>query len=195
MGTTWGCPYQARVLQAASGAGDGREPDHRLLSSTASRASVARPNTRCRDRGPSGLGVSHAGPLGEIHDASTPDETHAALFGFFSRGAERTGAPGMRREKVLRQLSRMFGPRAASPLHYLELDWAGEAYTSTPRDALPLADHPAYGHSAFRRAALHGRVHWAGSEAAPREGGYLEGAVWAGEDAARAILARLGPRD
>lgn len=148
-----------------------------------------------RDGGLSGLGISHVGPLAEIHDATTPDGAHAALFGFFSRGPERAGSPGMRREAVLRQLSRMFGPDAASPLHYHELDWAGEAYTSTPRDALPLAEHPAYGHLAFGRAALHGRVHWAGSEAAPQEGGYLEGAVWAGENAARVILAKLGARE
>ena len=147
-----------------------------------------------RGRGLSGLGISHAGPLAEIHDATTPDGAHPALFGFFSRGAERAGAPGTRREAFLRQLSRMFGPRAASPLRYFELDWAGEAFTSTPRDAFPLAEHPAYGHPAFGRGALHGRVHWAGSEAAPREGGYLEGAVWAGENAARGVLARLGAR-
>lgn len=148
-----------------------------------------------RRRGLSGLGISHAGPLGEIHDATTPDGVHPALFGFFSRGAQRAGAPGTRKEEVLRQLSRMFGPEAASPLHYLELDWAGEAYTSTPRDTLPLAEHPAYGHPAFRHGALHRRVHWAGSEVAPREGGYLEGAVWSGENAARAILARLRSRE
>lgn len=153
------------------------------------------PDAFWRDRGLSGLGISHAGPLGEIHDATTPDGGHAALFGFFSRGAQPADAPGTRREAVLRQLSRMFGPEAASPLHYFELDWAGEAYTSTPRDAVPLADHPAYGHPAFRQAALNGRVHWAGSETAPREGGYLEGAVSAGENAARAILARLGTRE
>lgn len=88
----------------------------------------------------------------------------------------------------------MFGPEAASPLQYLELDWAGEAYTSTARDASPLPEHPAYGDPAFRRPALHGRVHWAGSEVAPREGGYLEGAVWSGESAAEGVLAGLRSR-
>lgn len=147
-----------------------------------------------RERGLSGLGISHAGPLAEIHDATTADGAHPALFGFFSRGTDRTLTPEARRDHVLRQLSRMFGPRAASPLHYLELDWTGEAHTSTPRDAAPLSEHPAYGHAAFGRPALHGRVHWAGSETAPAEGGYLEGAVWSGDNAAQAVLARLRSR-
>lgn len=143
-----------------------------------------------RERGLSGLGVSHTGPLGEIHDATPPDGLHPALFGFFTRGMDRTLTPEAREARVVRQLSRMFGPEAAHPLHYQELDWAGEAHTSTPQDARPLAGHPVYGHPAFQRAALHGRLYWAGSETAPREGGYLEGAVWSGENAAREILGR-----
>lgn len=152
------------------------------------------PGAFWRDRGLSGLGISHAGPLGEIHDATTSDGLHAALFGFFSRGADRGLTPETRQAAVLRQLSRMFGPEAATPLHYMELHWTDEVHTSTPRDALPLAEHPAYGHPAFRRAALYGRIHWAGSEVAPEEGGYLEGAVWSGENAAQAILAGLRSR-
>lgn len=144
-----------------------------------------------RERGLSGLGISHAGPLGEIHDAATPDGLHPALFGFFTRGTDRTLTPEARKARVVRQLSRMFGPEAAHPLRYRELDWTGELYTSTPQDARPLVEHPAYGHPAFQRAALHGRVYWAGSETASREGGYLEGAVWSGENMAQEILARL----
>lgn len=147
-----------------------------------------------RRRGLSGLGISHTGPLGEIHDATPSDGEHPALFGFFARGSDATLAPEAREARVLRQLSRMFGPEAAHPLRYLELDWSGEAFTSTPQDARPLTEHPSYGHPAFRRAALHGRIHWAGSEIAPYEGGYLEGAVWAGENAAESILAASGAR-
>lgn len=146
-----------------------------------------------RERGLSGLGISHTGPLGEIHDAASPGGAHPALFGFFAGGAGRTLTPEARRAGVLRQLSRMFGPEAARPLHYRELDWASEVHTSTPQDALPLTEHPVYGDPALQRAALHGRIHWAGSETAPREGGYLDGAVSAGEGAARKILARLRP--
>lgn len=144
-----------------------------------------------RHAGLSGLGISHTGPLGEVHDATTADGAHPALFGFFARGAERTLSPEARRERVLHQLARMFGPPAARPLRYLELDWAGEVHTSTPADASALAGHPAYGHPAFQRAALHGRVHWAGAEVAPREGGYLDGAVQSGEHAALRLLADL----
>ncbi len=146
-----------------------------------------------RERGACGRGVSYAGPLSDIHDASTADDTHAALFGFFGGGgSSRDRTPAQHQDQVLRQLSRMFGPEAAHPLDYLELDWAREPYTSTPQDALPLLEHPAYGHPIFRRPAPGDRVHWAGTETASQEGGYLDGAVRSGEDAARSILALLG---
>ncbi|MBA2557782.1 MAG: FAD-dependent oxidoreductase, partial [Chloroflexi bacterium] len=154
---------------------------------------VTYPSAFWRERGACGRGVSHAGPLSEIHDASTAEGTHAALFGFFGGGAsdgDRT--PAQRRDQVLQQLSRMFGPEAAHPLDYLELDWGREPYTSTPQDTLPLSEHPAYGHPVFRRPAPGDRVHWAGTEIASQEGGYLDGAVRSGEDAARSILTLLG---
>lgn len=147
-----------------------------------------------RDRGLSGLGISHAGPLGEIHDASTADGAQAALFGFFSAAADRGPDPDRRRGEVLRQLSRMYGPEAASPLHYRELDWMHEAHTSTPADARAMVQHPTYGHPVFQLPAFGGRVHWAGSETAAQEGGYLEGAVWSGERAAKAVIERLRTR-
>lgn len=147
-----------------------------------------------RERGLSGLGISHTGPLGEVHDATTADGVHPALFGFFARDAGRTLSSEVRRHRVLHQLARMFGPRAAHPLRYLELDWAGEVHTATPQDAAAPAGHPAYGHPALQHAALHGRVHWAGAEIAPREGGYLDGAVWSGEQAVRRVLAELRSR-
>lgn len=146
-----------------------------------------------RERGLSGLGVSYAGPLGEIHDASPQDGPYAALFGFFTRGMDRSLAPEARKARVLRQLARMFGPEAAHPLFYHELDWGTEALTSTLLDRAPIAEHPVYGHPVFTRAALHGRIYWAGTETAPRDGGYLEGAVWSGENVAAAILSRLRP--
>lgn len=159
----------------------------------AAKCVVAYADAFWRARGLSGLGISHTGPLGEIHDATSPGGSHPALFGFFARGMDGTVTPKARQAAVLRQLARMFGPEAAQPLRYRELDWASEVHTSTPRDALPLTEHPAYGDPAFQRAALDGRVHWAGSETASREGGYLDGAVSSGESAAREITARLRP--
>jgi monoamine oxidase len=105
------------------------------------------------------------GFAGDIQDASTGDGAHAALFGFFgSREVDRGGGRAERMARVLRQLSRMFGPEAAHPLEYLELDWTGEGYTSTPQDALPLVEPPAYGHLCLQEPALGGRVYWAGTE-------------------------------
>ena len=153
---------------------------------------VTYPSAFWRERGLCGRGVSYVGPLTDIHDASTADGAHAALFGFFAGGTPvRDLAPGIRAARVLQQLARMFGPEAAHPLGYLELDWAREDHTSTPADVAPLAEHPAYGHPLFHEPAPGGRVHWAGTETALEEGGYLDGAVRSGEDAARRILTLL----
>lgn len=155
---------------------------------------VLYPSAFWRERGLCGRAVSHVGPLSDIHDASTPDGAHAALFGFFAGGATaRRLSPGAREARVLHQLARIYGPEGVSPLRYMELDWADEVYTSTPADALPPMDHPSYGHPLLQVPALHGRVYWAATETALEEGGYLDGAVRSGQEAARKILALAEP--
>lgn len=73
--------------------------------------------------------------MGEIHDASTP-EGSAGLFGFLRLPME------MRRrlseEQLMyqcrAQLTRLFGPEAASPYQEFVKDWAADPYTATPLD-------------------------------------------------------------
>ena len=132
-----------------------------------------------RDQGLNGDAISHRGPLSEIHDASPADGGTGALFGFAHPGAARQ--PGFC-DAALAQLARLFRPAAATPEEVIVKDWSTDLATATPADQTPPAVHPVY-------RALHPteRLIFAGSEAAPEDGGFLEGALAAAE-AARARL-------
>jgi monoamine oxidase len=84
---------------------------------------------------------------------------------------------------ALAQLARLFGPAAATPVDVLIKDWSTDPATATPADRAPSAGHPAY-----RPLAPTGRLFFAGTEAAPEDGGFLEGALAAAE----AAYAKLG---
>ncbi|HQR74751.1 MAG TPA: FAD-dependent oxidoreductase [Sulfurovum sp.] len=121
-----------------------------------------------REEGLSGFGVSHLGPLGEIHDACTQHK--AALFGF----VHSTATFDNFEEAVIAQLTRLYGKKAANPLAVYMADWKKEQFTSTLLDRMPLREHPSYG---FEATHMEGKVLFAGTESALSDGGYLEGAV------------------
>jgi len=126
----------------------------------------------------SGEGRSACGPLGEIHDTSMPGGS-AALFGFFGLPARvRSSVP----QDVLRahcraQLTRLFGPKAATPKAELIKDWAGDAYTAAAADLDATAGHPHAPAAAATSGPWRGRLTGIGSEWSPRFPGYLAGAI------------------
>lgn len=142
-----------------------------------------------RDAGLSGDGISHRGPLVEIHDAGDALNVHGALFGF-------VGVPASIRRNddfdlaklALDQLVTMYGSGAAKPLDMLVQDWAGEAFTATEEDRVQQAQgHPAYGTPPALSELWRGNLLLGSSEMAPDFGGYLEGAL----EAAQLIAARI----
>ncbi len=166
-----------------------------------------------REQGLSGMASSHVGPLVEIHDAcdegnpaaratgmagvtgvssvsGTTKPGSAALFGFLGVPARtRATLPsGALQTAVVAQLVRLFGPEAAHPIEVGLQDWATESYTATPLDAAPPNGHPSYGFPATQQCLWDGRLLLAGTEAALRNGGYLEGALEAAERAVQQVL-------
>ncbi len=94
-----------------------------------------------------------------------------------------------RRDSVLGCLGRFFGGRASVPVEYLDLDWNAEEWT-----------RGCYGGNAAPGALTRfgpalrtpvGPLHWAGSETAREWIGYMDGAIEAGERAAREAMAAL----
>lgn len=115
-----------------------------------------------------------------------------ALVGFVVGNEARVWSerdPGERRERVLADFARYFGPRAAEPLEYVELAWSNE-----PWSAGCYAGNPTPGTLSEYGETLRepvGRIHWAGTETATRWCGYMDGAVRSGERAAREVSDRL----
>jgi monoamine oxidase len=96
----------------------------------------------------------------------------------------------VRRTTVVGSLARYFGPKAARPAGYVELDWQRERWTGGCYGTL-------FGPSVWTRygpalTAPVGPIHWAGAETSPVWCGYMDGAVRSGENAAAAVLAGLG---
>lgn len=143
-----------------------------------------------REAGLSGTAQSMAGPLVEIHDATTASG-QAALFGFLGVPAERRAAVGeeMLVAGAIQQLVLLFGPQAASPIGTLFKDWAADALTATHTDRLgggpPVGTGQPWVGEAWRD-----RVSLAGSETATFEPGYLAGAVDAAERAVAGMTDR-----
>ncbi|GAB2488605.1 flavin monoamine oxidase family protein [Streptosporangium sandarakinum] len=137
-----------------------------------------------RAAGLAGAAISWTGPLREIHDMSGPDGSPAALFGFAPAAA---AGPGFA-SAVTTQLAQLFGQEAAQPEALHVQDWSSERWTSPP-GARHLTDYGLFGHPLYQRPALAGRLHWASTETATSHAGHVEGALLAGERAARAVLA------
>jgi monoamine oxidase len=82
-------------------------------------------------------------------------------------------------------LTRAFGPRAGSPVEFLEQDWTAERWSGGCYGAhAPPGVLTQFG-PALREPC--GRIHWAGSETATVWSGYMDGAVRSGERVAAAL--------
>ncbi|MGN6332199.1 MAG: flavin monoamine oxidase family protein [Motilibacteraceae bacterium] len=141
-----------------------------------------------REAGLAGAAMSHLGPFRELHDHSGPDGSPAALFGFAAAAALGAATRADVAGTFCSQLVRLFGPTAAAPLRVEVADWSRERWT-VPGTGSPQST-AGFGHPLFQEA-VHGRIHWAGTETAPRFAGHLEGAVRAGIRAAGQGLGRL----
>jgi monoamine oxidase len=151
-------------------------------------ASYARPFWR--DAGLSGQGVADVGPANTIFDNSPPDGSLGVLLGFVGGSSYRRWATlpaDQRRAQVLASFAAFVGDQASSPTDYFERDWAQERWSR----GCPVAHLPAgvlTKHGRWLRRAV-GRVHFAGSETSDYWIGYMDGAVRAGQRAAREVIA------
>jgi monoamine oxidase len=124
-----------------------------------------------------------------VFDNSPPDGSPGILLAFLEGDeARRLGrAPTeVRRRAVVDSLVRYFGPRAARPENYVELDWQQEKWTGGCYGTLFGPNvWTRYGH-ALREPV--GPIHWAGTETASVWAGYMDGAVRSGQASAAAVL-------
>jgi monoamine oxidase len=147
------------------------------------------PTAWWRAKGLSGSTVSDRTVLATA-DSSPPNGTPGILTAFvIGPAAINLGeqSDDARRQMVISDLVAYFGDEAAHPVQFVEMNWPAEKWTGGAYNAV-LAPNTltTYGPAMAQPV---GRIHWAGSEMAPKWTGYFEGAVHAGYAAARAVLA------
>jgi monoamine oxidase len=137
-----------------------------------------------RDRGMSGESYHvHGTVRATVEIAGVPP----ALLGFVV-GAEAarwpSRDPAERKADVLGTFAQLC---EEPPIDYLEYDWGSDRWSGGCVPGLP----PGALSAGARWRDPHGRLHVAGSESATSWPGYMEGAIEAGERAAREVLAAL----
>ncbi|XP_033099699.1 amine oxidase [flavin-containing] B-like [Anneissia japonica] len=127
-------------------------------------------------------------------DDTKPDNTHPALMNFLEGNKARSvcyDSKENRRDMICKFYAKAFqSQEALKPINYMEMDWMAEPYSggcfTTVYSTGVLTK---FGREIARPF---GRVYFAGTETATQWSGYMDGAVEAGERAAREVLHRLG---
>jgi monoamine oxidase len=146
------------------------------------------PSPFWRDAGLSGQATSDTGPVRITFDNTPQDGSPGVLLGFVEgNDARQLGqlAAADRRAAVIESFVRYFGAGAASPTDYIEHDWSEEPWArGCYAGFMPPGVLTSYGPAL--RAPI-GRIHWAGTETAEVNTGYMDGAVRSGQRAAAEV--------
>jgi len=135
--------------------------------------------------------ASTRGPIIAAYDDDPGDGT-GAILGFIGGDAAYVWSemtPQAQRDSVLNCLARWFGPQALQPTGYGFNNWAEQIYTGGAPVTILAPGVLSRCGRALREPC--GRIHWAGTEAAEKWTGYMDGAIRAGDAAAAVVHARL----
>ncbi len=141
-----------------------------------------------REQGLNGYAQGNLPTVQLTADSSPPSGKPGVLAAFVS--ADRAVSLGLqnpraRREAILADLVQFWGPQAAAPLDYVEINWGEESWTTGGFTSyLTTGAWTSFG-PAWREPV--GRVVWAGTESSARWAGYYEGAIQAGMDASKTV--------
>ncbi|XP_008278175.1 amine oxidase [flavin-containing] [Stegastes partitus] len=133
-------------------------------------------------------------PIGLTLDDTKPDGTVPAIMGFILARKCRK-LTSLSKEERLKRICEIYSKvlgseEALHPVHYEEKNWCEEEYSGGCYTAYyPPGILTQYGR-VLREPV--GRLYFAGTETATEWSGYMEGAVQAGERAAREVLCALG---
>lgn len=148
------------------------------------------PTAFWRPQGLSGSGAGNLKTCEFIADSSPPSGKPGILTSFIAgeRNLELSRASREEiRKAVLNDFTYYFGKEAADPAEFFHFNWNAQNWTTGAFTAyMPPGVWTAYGQG-WREPV--GDIYWAGTEASDRWPGYFDGAVRAGKNAAKAILA------
>ena len=128
-----------------------------------------------RENNYSGTLFSQASIIQEMYDHSTNDYKGFALKGFLNGGTY-TMSKEERQEKVILQLTKLFGSDAERYVKYHEKVWRKEPLTFFPYEQLVMG-HENNGHAEYKKAFFNNKLYISGSETASQNPGYIEGAI------------------
>jgi monoamine oxidase len=145
-----------------------------------------------REAGFSGEAFSDTGPTVTTFDDSSHDGSQPALVTFSDGAAGRIWGDrpaDERRQAVLAELARFFGPQATQPTDFAEKNWnadpwSGGCYAGVMGPGVMTDFGPA-----LREPC--GRIHWAGTETAVDWTGYIDGAIESGQRAVAEVASRV----
>ncbi len=140
-----------------------------------------------RDAGFTGEVASVRGPITASYDDDPGDGTGALLNFIGGDHALKWQAlpADQQKQAVLDCLARWFGPAALTPTAYGFNPWSEQRFTGGAPVAIMAPGVLSRLGPALRAPC--GRIHWAGTEAAEKWTGYMDGAIRAGEAAAKAV--------
>ncbi|RMF11632.1 MAG: FAD-dependent oxidoreductase [Candidatus Dadabacteria bacterium] len=142
-----------------------------------------------RDKGLNGAMQSDRAPIQLIFDNSPADGSAGVLSCFLSIAeAPELADRRTRPERLAREVARYFGPEGLEPIDYVEKDWAADPWSTSCLSPLVPGVISEFGPT-LRKPE--GRIHFAGTETAEAWCGFMDGAVRAGERAAREVNAAL----
>ncbi|XP_067133451.1 amine oxidase [flavin-containing] B-like isoform X2 [Centruroides vittatus] len=130
-------------------------------------------------------------PIAATFDDTKPDGSYPALIGFVGADKVRNLTPLSKEERkniFAKCLYNVFGlSEFLEPIHYEEYNWMEEQYSGGCYTAMfPPGFLTRYGKDPV------GKMHFAGTETGTTWTGYMEGAIQAGERAAREVLHAMG---
>nr|WP_298997551.1 FAD-dependent oxidoreductase [uncultured Allomuricauda sp.] len=134
----------------------------------------------------SGTIIGQVGPVIELYDHCDYHEKVFGLMGFVNEGLRDTSTE-IRKEKILAYLEKYLGKEVRDHTTYFEKDWSLDRQTSC-ENLKSVYMSPQYGHVLYDEWYLDGKLIFSGTETSPIHGGYLDGAVYSGINAAQKVL-------
>lgn len=145
-----------------------------------------------RAEGFNGQLISDVGPARMSNDTCVPGDDHGVILMFLEGDQARTFGrlpEDDRRAALTAELVRHYGSKAARPEFYVDGEWSERQWTRGCYNA----NHGPHVWTSYGSAlsAPIGVIHWASTDTATYWSAYMEGAVDAGERAARAVIQEL----
>ncbi|XP_067042168.1 amine oxidase [flavin-containing] B-like [Acropora muricata] len=147
-----------------------------------------------REKGLNGVLISDSSPAYVTVDDTKPDGSYPAIMSFIIGDQALywcTKTQEERKQATCEQYAKAFdSEEALHPTHYIDRNWPAEKYSGGCYvSVMPCGVLTSFGEAL--RAPI-GRVYFAGTETATVWSGYMDGAVQAGERAAREVLHAMG---